>query len=566
MRRIPDEARSVLLLIVSAMACGRSALWSTVSDADATGAGGTIGTSLGRDAAPATQSDGRPPDAQPPDPGRVAMHRLDKIEYDNTVKDLLGVTSSPASGFQDDQVDESPSGFDNVAENLSMSPERYLDDFNAAKTLADAVWSDATLKSRIITCAPDAQGKCARSIIAAFGLRAWRRPLTDGEVSSLGTFADGAVAATGDFQAGMKRVVTFMLSSLPFLYKIEADPDPRSTTPHPLTGYELASRLSYLLWSSMPDDALLALGDGLRQDAVLTAQFDRMLADPRANALTQNFAGQWLGMRDLAAHVVEPAAYPEWDEALRASMVGEMSLYFGDFLDRTFDGFVTADLHFVDARLGTHYQLADPPTGAQFERLDLQPATHTGFLGLAGFLTVTSLPYRTSPSTRGSWILEHLLCDGPSGSPHDGDPPSLDLAGVPADPRTALEQDLGGAACATCHETFDGMGFALEHYDGIGQLRADYSPTQPIDAAGILPDGTRFDGATALAATLARDPRLPACAARQALTYALGRVLDDDDRDRVANLVAAWQEGTVRDLLRAIVLSDAFRSRRGEAP
>jgi len=227
---------------------------------------------------------------------------------------------------------------------------------------------------------------------------------------------------------------------------------------------------------------------------------------------------------------------------------------------------LTADLHFVDARLGVHYRLANPPVGTSFERIELLPASHTGFLGLAGFLTLTSLPYRTSPSERGSWILERLLCDAPPAAPHGDDPPSLDLAGVVVNPRKGLEQGLSDASCTDCHKTFDDMGFGLEHYDGIGQFRSDYSPTEPIDATGTLANGTTFDGATELAAALARDPRVPTCAVREALTYALGRVLDDGDQARVANIVASWQQGTVRDLLRAIVLSDAFRLRRGEAP
>ena len=493
------------------------------------------------------------------------MHRLTNVEYDNTAKDLLGVATTPAPFFEEDESDEATGGFDNLAENLHMSPARFQQDFAAAKALADAVWADATLRGRIVTCAADANGQCARTIIAAFGLRAWRRPLTDAEVASLGKVADAAVVATGDFQAGMKQVVTVMLSSLPFLYKIEADPDPNAATPHPLTGYELASRLSYLLWSTMPDDALFKLGDGLRRDDVLAAQLDRMLADPRSDAFIQSFAGQWLGLRALAEHFVETNRYPEWDETLRQSELTEMFLFFSELLGRRFDGFLTVDLHYVDERLGLHYQLANPPMGPDFARAEL-PDGHIGFLGLAGFLSLSSLPDRSSPSRRGSWILGHLLCDAPP--PHPGLLPSLDVdGGAPVDPRAALAQSLGAAtACADCHKTFDGAGFALEHFDGIGQFRSDYAPTEAIDATGTLPGGTSFDGASALAAALAKDPRLATCAVSKTLSYALGRVLDDGDQGRVAQLVASWQQGTFHDLLRTVVLSDAFRFRRGEAP
>jgi hypothetical protein len=568
----------VLLLALGA-SCNQARPPNVTSNgaAGGSGAGGAAGTTAADagvrpdgagGATPDAAADQAPGETLPPgtDPGLVTMHRLTNFEYDNTVRDLLGVKTSPAASFEDDAVEGAPGAFDNAAEGLHMSPSRYQHDLGAAKALADAVWSDAALKGRILTCAGDASGQCARSIVAAFGLRAWRRPLTDGEAAALGAFADAALADTGDFSAAMKRVVTLMLSSLPFLYKIEIDPSPTSTAPHALTGYELASRLAYLLWSSMPDDALLALGDGLRRDDVLAAQLERMLDDPKADAFVQSFAGQWLGVRDLATHVVDPSIFPDWDDVLPQSMAEEMSLYFREFLDRSFDGFLTADLHFVDARLGVHYGLVAPPTGAVFARVDLVPESHTGFLGLAGFLTVTSLPYRTSPSARGSWVLEHLLCDAPPPPPHGDVPPSLDATGVAVDTRAALTRTFTDASCGACHGTFDGVGFALEHFDTVGQFRSNYSETAPIDASGSLADGTAFDGATALAAALANEPRVATCAVRKALGYALGRLLDDGDEDRVAKLASSWHQGTFRDLLRAIVLSDAFRLRRGEAP
>jgi Protein of unknown function (DUF1592)/Protein of unknown function (DUF1588)/Protein of unknown function (DUF1595)/Protein of unknown function (DUF1585)/Protein of unknown function (DUF1587) len=567
-------ARGALMLAVSVTACGGRGAGAPGGTAGAGGAPppdhDAVADVTTDDSARDAQSDA-PVDAgiddatadAMPEPGVVALHRLDSVEYDNTAKDLLGVTTTPASHFLDDETDSSTGGFDNLAENLHMSPARYQQDFEAAKSLADAVWSDDTLRARIVTCAPDAADACAHRIVAAFGLRAWRRPLTDGEVAALVAAADGVMTATGDFQLAMKRVVTIMLSSVSFLYKVEAAPAPGATTPGALSGYELASRLSYLLWSSMPDDALLALGDGLRADDVLSAQLDRMLEDPRAAAFVENFAGQWLGMRELAAHGVTVSAYPEWDATLQQSLTKEMSLYFEDFLDRTFDGFLTADLHFVDARLALHYRVNATPAGDDFERVELLPATHTGFLGLAGFLTLTSTSDRTSPAERGRWILDHLLCDAPP--PHPGAVPSLDAAGVPVDTRAALEKTFGDASCAACHDGFDGVGFALEHFDGIGQFRADYSPTLAIDATGTL-DGAAFDGAAALAATLAKDPRVPTCAARKALSYALGRVLVASDAAPVAKIVASWQQGSIRALLRTIVLSDSFRLRREETP
>jgi hypothetical protein len=523
--------------------------------AGATGAAGTAtdpDAGLAQDAAAGTGAVS--------DPGRVLMHRLTNVEYDNTARDLLGVTTTPAATFQPDEVDEATGGFDNLAENLHLSPARYQQYYAAAGKLADAVWLDPALRARIMICTPDLPS-CAGDVIGAFGLRAWRRPLEASEHATLTAFAQAALAETGDFSLAMKRVVTAMLSSLPFLYKIERVPAAGAADAEPLSGYEVSSRLSYLLWSSMPDDELLSQGERLRGVDVVRTQLDRMLADPRAAALTRNFAGQWLGLRELETHVAAKGIFPTWDDELRQSMVKEMSLYFGEFLDRSFDDLLSADLNFIDRRLAAHYQVRANPT--DFERVSLLPLRHLGFLGLAGFQTLTSPSYRTSPSARGAWIAQHLLCDTSVRSPHAGDPPPLDLAGIPVDPRKALQATLTQAQCAACHATFDGMGFALEAYDGIGLLRDYYKPTVPLDTKGSLPDGRTFDDASGLAATLARDPRLVTCATRKTLSYALGRVLDDGDRARVDALVEDWRGGTLRDLLRTIVLSDAFRSRKG---
>jgi hypothetical protein len=308
----------------------------------------------------------------------------------------------------------------------------------------------------------------------------------------------------------------------------------------------------------------LYLGDGLLDVQVLDAQLERMLADPRAAALTRDFAGQWLGLRELDAHEAARPIYPTWNADLRKSMSTEMSLYVREFFDRSFDDFLTADLNFVDEKLATHYLVRGVVT--DFERVALLPLRHLGFLGLAGFQTLTSAPHRSSPSQRGSWIAQHLLCDTQGASPHGGSAPAIDPTDPYLDARKALATSLNQASCAACHATFDGMGFALEAYDGIGRYRSYFSPTAPVDTSGTLPDGTKFADATGLTAALARDPRVPTCATRKALSYALGRVLDDADRARIDGMVAAWRGGTLRDLVRTVVRSDAFRFRRGERP
>jgi hypothetical protein len=556
-----------LVLALSVAACHSTAPAAT-GGAGAGGGTGAAGTPVDGaagvgaapdDAADATSDVAATDDAGQPvtDPGRVTMRRLTRVEYDNTVKDLLGVTTTPADTLVSEDLVE---GFDNLAEGLHMTPTRYLQYLDAAKTLADTVFGDPLLRGRILTCPDDGAGQCARDIIQTFGRRAWRRPLTDAEVASVGAFYDAARAETGDFHQAMKRVVAMMLASLPFLHKIERDPEPTSTKPYPLAGYELASRLSYLLWSSMPDDELFRLGDTLRQPEVLAAQLNRLLDSPRSDAFVRGLAGHWLGADDLALHHANIMVYQSWSAALPTSMATEMRLYFADFRDRPLGTFFTDDVHFVDGVLANHYGGATA-SPSEFKRVAM-PTPHAGFLGLAGFLTLTSPSNRTSPSMRGSWILERLLCTPPGKHP-DGISPSLNLA--PTDNvRKALTLSLLQASCRDCHSTFDDLGFGLEHFDGVGQGRLAYNADDAIDAKGTF-GGATFDGETELGAVLAKDPRFPACAARKVLTYALGRVLDAADDPRLTALVGTWKQGSLRDLLRAIVSSDAFRFRRGEA-
>jgi hypothetical protein len=570
MRRAARERTWIVLVAaVATAACSHPGAKSSGPHAGEGGAAGTTGAA-GAAGAPSNGGDAAavdgPSDASTEtlagDPGRVTLHRLTRAEYDNTAKDLLGVATTPASLFP---ADESVGGFDNMAEALSITSERYQRCFDAAKALADFVWSDVTLRGRIVTCAPDGGGKCARDIVSAFGLRAWRRPLTSAEVTTLAQPAvDASAAGDAAFSAALKRSVTVMLASLPFLYKVEVDPAPTSTAPHLLTGWELASRLSYLLWGTMPDDTLLAVADQLQDDAVLGAQLERMLDHPRSDAFVQSFAGQWLGARAMAAHGVDRTAYPTWDEALRDAMTEEMYRFFDGLIDRPYAGFFSEDLHYLNARLVLHYGVTGLPAFDGFVPAQL-PAGHTGFLGLAGFLTMTSPTYRSSPSKRGAWIREHLLCD-PPGS-HMGFNPVLNLGSDATSPRKALTFSLAvDQSCTTCHGGFDVYGFPLEHFDGVGHFRSNYSPMEPIDATATLPGGKAVDGAGELAAALANDPRVTACAVRKTLGYALGRVLDAGDAARVDALVASWKKGTFRELLHAVVFDPAFRQRRGEAP
>ncbi|HEY0712478.1 MAG TPA: DUF1592 domain-containing protein, partial [Polyangia bacterium] len=414
--------------------------------------------------------------------------------------------------------------------------------------------------------------KCLTDIVKAFGLRAYRRPLRDDEVAALTKVGTDALALGEDFNGAIRQVVNAALVSLPFLYRIEMDPDPASKTPRRLNAYELASRLSYLQWSTMPDGELFTLaGNGeLLKDDVLDKQIDRMLADRRASEFLNNFAGQWLGLRDLAGHQVEKSAFPDWDEPLREAMLSEGHAYFDEFLrgDKKLDEFFTADINFVDAKLSKLYGINNSATG-------ITKVTHTGdqrvgFLGLASFLTHTSFSYRTAPTLRGVWVMENLLCEHIPPVPNDV--PELDSPAAPAmmnqnqNVRARLAEHRKDPSCAGCHALLDPIGLGLENFDAIGRYRETYPNGDRVDASGEMPDGSKFNGLPSLAALLGKDKRFIDCASEKLLTYALSRELGDADKPHLTKIRDEWKKQGLgaRNLLKAIVLSDTFRFRRGE--
>jgi hypothetical protein len=357
-----------------------------------------------------------------------------------------------------------------------------------------------------------------------------------------------------------------MLISARFVFRVELDPDPTSLLPHALDDFELASRLSYFLWSSMPDDALLDLAQQgtLHEDATLRQQIARMLADEKASALVDNFAGQWLFTRALDDHQPDAAAFPEFDDALRSAMRTETEQYFREFLfgQATMDQFLTADFSFVNDRLAEHYGL--PKTGSDFERVSLAGTDRKGLLTQGTLLMVTSYPTRTSPVKRGKWVLEQLLCSAPPPPPPNV--PALAMEDKPTGSlRERMEAHRSNPVCSSCHTLMDPIGFGFEHYDGVGKYR-DTDNGFAIDASGMLPDGTAFDGPSQLADLLAADERLPACITRQLLTYALGRGSEPFDDDDITAITDSFVSGGYRlpQLVELIATSDAFRRRRGD--
>jgi hypothetical protein len=513
-------------------------------------------------------------------PGTVGIHRLNAYEYDNTINDLLGLSQTLAEKtFLPDET--GTNGFDNEADALTMTDAEFQQYFDAADTLTEQVFADATLTKNIVTCAPAGatDAACLDTIVNGFGLRAYRRPLTSDEVTRFKALAADAVTNGQDFNGQVKQIVKMMLSSIPFLYRVELDATPTSLTSHRLSPYELASRLSYLVWSSAPDATLLAHAQSgaLTTDATLQQELARLLQDQRAAGFTSSFAGQWLGVRALGSHQIEPTAFPKWNEGVRQAMVQEVQLYFNEFLtgNLPWTQFLTAPVSFVNGPLAALYGIKNvPATQTTMTKVMNADPNRVGFLGLGAFLTQSSYSYRTVPTLRGKWVYENILGELIP-SPPAGIPP-LDPAQAAASDSMTQEENVrarllahrADVTCAACHNMLDPIGLGMENFDGIGIYRATYGNGQAIDATGMLPDGTMFNGLPALAAILSRGARQTEMlnfAVQQLMTYALSRTLGAGDAPAVKQIQQQWatQGYSFKALLQDVVLSETFRSRHG---
>jgi hypothetical protein len=626
-----------------------------------------------------------------PDPGRPTAHRLNRYEYNNTVRDLLAVNLRAADDFP---VDPYGYGFDNIGDALSLSPvltEKYL---KAAERLAKAaiptgerekkvsarylaermeqagklhifvthefpVDGDYTLRSawfqalkagtkmhgrlyldgqevsdtplvfsyemdrgfeahdlhvsqgrhkveadmqfeapggkaqipyleyiqidgpnrqtpaeltasykRIFICghAPGQhKPECARRILEPLAHRAYRRPVTAKEVDRLAAFVKLAQDRGDSFEAGIRVAVEGVLMSPGFLFRVERD---LPGAMHRVSDTELASRLSYFLWSSMPDDELLGLAEKnrLQDPAVLQAQVKRMLADSKAHALVENFGGEWLQTRNLDVLKPDPARFPEFDAALREDMRTETQMFFQAIVneDRGVLDFLDGRFTFLNERLAKHYGMSGV-TGPHVRRVELDGVQRSGVLTQASVLTVSSYPTRTSPVIRGKWVLDNLLNTPPPPPPPDV--PALDekAAGATVSMRQQLEAHRANPTCAGCHSRMDPLGFGLENYDAIGRWRS-IDGKFPIDASGVLPNGKTFTGASELKTILRADHFIFVRAlSEKMLTYALGRGLEPYDRAAVEKLAKSVESDGFRfsRLVESTVESMPFQMRRG---
>ncbi len=447
-------------------------------------------------------------------------------------------------------------------------------------------------RQRIFVCRPrsvDAQQQsgCAKKILLTLARRAFRRPVGEADIATAFSLYEEGRAAR-DFELGIERAVEGLLVSPEFLYRVEREPgfagstkqDPAYVTSkgqdpayYRISDLELASRLSFFLWSSIPDAALLdaAASGKLRNPAVLDDQVRRMLADPRAEALVTNFVGQWLFLRNLPTLLPDPKRDLDFDEALRQGFRRETELFAASILkeDRNLLELLTANYTFVNERLAKHYGIPHI-RGTHFRRVERTDDRRRGILGHGSVLAVTSYPHRTSPVLRGKWILENLL--GTPLSPPPPDTPALVEKPNPADEslsmRARIAQHRANPACASCHAMMDPLGLSLENFDMVGRWREVDEGLLAIDASGALPDGTKFEGPAGLRAVLLKNPdRFVSTFTEKMLTYALGRGLESYDMPAVRKITreAAKQNYRASSLIAGIVMSRPFQMRRRQS-
>jgi hypothetical protein len=536
-----------------------------------------------------------------PSPGGVTVRRLNRAEYNNTIRDLIGLDLRPADDFP---ADDTGHGFDNIADVLSLPPvlfEKYL---VAAERVVDAAFSHPAARRRLLNLQPstavplwyrkvtlperehvrerlvlskadlpppdpvEEERQRAYPILMAFADRAFRRPATHDEVNRLLRFVEDALRNGEGPEHGIRVAFQAILCSPQFLFRIES-----ADTPGRVNDFELATRLSYFLWSSTPDEELFghAACGTLRRENNLAGQVRRMLRDPKSRALSENFAGQWLQTRGLREFTPDPSRFPDFDESLRSAMMRETELFFDAVSreDRSILEFLEADFTFVNDRLARHYGI-DGVQGTEFRRVSLAGTPRRGVLTHASVLAVTSNPTRTSPVKRGRWLLDNVL-----GAPPPAPPPGVEQlkeaheAGG-ATLRQRMERHRSDPTCAACHAGMDPLGFGLESFDSVGAWRT-HDGGLPVDASGVLPDGRAFDGPTGLRAVLReRRGAFARCLTEKLLTYALGRGLDRGDRRAVGDVARKLADNDYRfsALVLALAHSDPFQTRavHGETP
>jgi hypothetical protein len=501
------------------------------------------------------------------EPGPRLTRRLSRVEYDNTVRKAFGVESSFGAAMSADVVVD---GYDNNASALSVSP-LLADQLRSA---ADAIAAAAVAKAEFVACSSGDGVACARDYLIESDVRIVRRQMDETELNRwVGVYqvgAETAAAGTPAHKAGMELMLSAILQSPSFLYRTELGEE-EGDNRYALTPYEIASELSYLFWAEPPDAELLsaALNDRLKEPEEIAAQARRLLASPKARAAIDRFSSQWLDLDQLAIVAKDPATYPQLTENLRASMAEETKRVIADAIQNggTFTDLLTSTSTFANAELAQFYGVQGPssPDASGFGPVSLAGSNRVGLLGLGAMLTAHALPNGSSPIHRGKVIRERLLCTELAPPP-----PGLNAEPPPIDPnattRERYAQHRSDPACAGCHDLMDPIGYAFEHFDGIGRYRADEGGLAIDDSGNILAtaetDGD-FDGLAGLASKLAESPEVHACFAQEWLRWGYG--LDSGAVDCLADEVAAkFAAGGLRieDLLVALTQTEHFRFRR----
>jgi hypothetical protein len=527
----------------------------------ATGGGNSTGTGTAGAGAPSSLV-GLPGGDEP----TARLHKLTAAEFGNSVQDLLGA-GAPLGAVEPDDV---VAGFASVgASTVAISPAGVGLYEEATGAATDYVFSDPTRAAAVLSCVPTSatDTACASKALAAFGRRAFRRPLTDAETTRFVTLAQTIAAKPGStVLAGMRHAVWAMLQSPSFLYRVELGaPSAADGGRLKYDPFEMASRLAGALWGSVPDDALLdaAAGGKLATAADVRAQATRMLADPRAHRSITAFVDDLFGKLELAQATKDPAIFPGWTPTLRDAMQSELERRIddvvftqkGDFLS-LYDGKTT----FVNAELAKYYGLPAPPAGGDGWGAATFPADspRVGLLGSGAILAAYALPQRTSPTARGKFVATALLCKTVP-DPPPGVPPLPAMADASSTLRQKLEMHRAAASCSSCHSLMDPIGFGMETFDGAGQFRTQDNG-HPIDATGAI-DGKSFDGLAELGAAIRADAVAAPCLVSKLLTFAEGRKINSHDAPALDALGAAFAKNgnRVDQLMLDTVTSDAFR-------
>lgn len=510
------------------------------------------------------------------DPGYVPLRRLTHREYNNTIRDLLGVDLKPAERFPSELT--GPTGFDNSASTLYLQSslmERYIATAERIilVSLPEAIHTEDQRRTYdlVFSVRPNAgltESAAADAILRRFLLRAYRRPPTDDEADAFFRQYERSRANGKSFDEAIKLTLPAVLISPQFLFHVEAGNG--SSEPARLTDWELASRLSYFMWATMPDDELFALAEKnlLHQPDVLKSQVRRMLADEKADTLGTVFAAQWFNTQLVGTRIrLDPIDEPWCTDALMEAMRAEAALFFMSLLreNRPLDDLVDADYTFVNADLAhTFYGMPDVE-GSEMRRVKLDDENRGGILGQPSVLAVTSSRNQTSPVKRGIFVLDTVL-----GTPPPPPPPNAGKLDPKLENskrltfREKLEQHASDSTCRACHATMDPVGFALENFDYFGRWRDGYGKKKrPIDATGVLPDGTKFDGPASVKKWIleVRHKDLTRQAVVKTLSYALGRNVEYYDEPAIQKIVARLEENDSRmqTLLEEVVLSYPFQ-------